>query len=83
MGRSRGGGAGRGRGGRRLKAKGERGAGPQILRWRLFNVEIPISLDGGKDDWGVSDAVIVSAILLSVLSTVCTHLVYFLPFAFC
>lgn len=48
------------RGGRSGKARGkknDRGAGPMILRWRMFNLDIPISADPGKDDWGVSDVV--------------------------
>ena len=53
---------GRGRGGRRGKARGRgRGgggsAGPSAVearRWRLFNVDLPLERDQGKDDINVS-----------------------------
>eukprot|EP00903_Cladosiphon_okamuranus_P021523 g19786.t1 len=39
---------------RRPRANGDRGRGPMVLCWRMFNVELPIAVDPGKDFSGVS-----------------------------
>ncbi|CAM9960071.1 unnamed protein product, partial [Scytosiphon promiscuus] len=39
---------------RRPKAKGDRGRGPMVLCWRMYNVELSIDEDPGKDFSGVS-----------------------------
>lgn len=44
-------------GSRRPRGKEDRGRGPAILRWRMFNVELTIDLDPGKDDCSVSQEV--------------------------
>ncbi|CAN0132812.1 unnamed protein product, partial [Ectocarpus sp. 8 AP-2014] len=50
----RGGGAKKKSGPRRPRAKGDRGRGPMVLRWRMFNVELGVKVDPGKDFCGVS-----------------------------
>lgn len=42
---------------RRPRAKGDRGRGPMVLCWRMYNVELPIAVDPGKDVCGVSPEV--------------------------
>lgn len=42
---------------RRPRAKEDRGRGPPVLCWRMFNVELPVDVDPGKDDCGVSEEV--------------------------
>ncbi|CAM9754198.1 unnamed protein product [Pylaiella littoralis] len=54
--RGRRGGSAKKKGGvsRRPRAKGDRGRGPMVLCWRMYNVELPIAMDPGKDFCGVS-----------------------------
>lgn len=42
---------------RRHGSKGDKDSTQAILRWRLYNIEIPLSLDPGKDVWGVTNEV--------------------------
>ena len=42
---------------RRPRAKGDRGRGPMVLCWRMYNVELPVAVDPGKDFCGVSPEV--------------------------
>lgn len=42
---------------RRPRAKGERGRGPMVLCWRMYNLELPVAVDPGKDFCGVSPEV--------------------------
>ncbi|CAM9747327.1 unnamed protein product [Ectocarpus sp. 6 AP-2014] len=50
----RGGSATKKSGARRPRAKGDRGRGPMVLCWRMYNVELGVKVDPGKDFCGVS-----------------------------
>ncbi|CAM9899055.1 unnamed protein product, partial [Discosporangium mesarthrocarpum] len=55
-GRRPGRGAGRGSGRRKGRASGYQEA--DVSRWRLFNVEVPLEQDPGKDEWRVTAEVV-------------------------
>ncbi|CBJ28922.1 Hypothetical protein in ptb 5\'region (ORF1) [Ectocarpus siliculosus] len=50
----RGGSATKKSGARRPRAKADRGRGPMVLCWRMYNVELGVKVDPGKDFCGVS-----------------------------